>query len=146
MRRYCPQCGFVYWERPLPAAATVIVNSRQPSEIVLVRRRYPPEEGQWTLPGGGIESGESAAEAAVREAREETGLVVAIDDELGAWSTPSRETVVIFYLAHVLGGRLKGGTDALEARWVVAESAPQLAFSTHREALAKFMQRRVSAK
>lgn len=145
MRRYCPHCGFVYWERPLPAAATVIVNSRHPTKIVLVRRRYPPEEGQWTLPGGGIESSESPQEAAIREAREETGLTIAIDDELGTWSTPSRETVVVFYVAHPLGGTLRGGTDATEASWVDLEAAPRLAFSTHREALARFIQRQVSA-
>ncbi len=142
VRRYCPNCGFVYWERPLPAAAAVIVRAERPSEIVLVRRRYPPEEGQWTLPGGGIEAGESVIEAAQREATEETGLLITIDCQLGTWSTPTKETVVTFFVAHPLTDSLNAGTDAIEARWFTLEEAPRLAFSTHRDALVRFIQRR----
>ena len=106
MRRYCPACGFVYWERPLPAAAVVVGDSRRPGEIVLVRRRYPPDAGQWTLPGGGIEAGESVAEAARREVLEETGLTVEMDGQIGTWSTPTGETVITFFAAHQIAGTL----------------------------------------
>lgn len=141
VRRYCPHCGFVYWERPLPAAAALILDPAHPGEIVLVKRRYPPEEGQWTLPGGGIEAGESVEEAIQREAEEETGLVVALDEQIGTWSTPSKETLVTFFTAHPVAGRLQAGTDALEAQWFRFEVVPTLAFSTHRDALAEFFRR-----
>lgn len=139
MRRYCSSCGFVYWERPLPAAAVLISDAHRPGQIVLVRRRYPPDEGQWTLPGGGIEAGESAEQAAVREAIEETGLIVVVDAQLGTWSTPTAETIITFYITHADGGRLKAGTDAEEACWFPLDSMPTLAFSTHREALRRFL-------
>ena len=139
MRRYCLQCGFVYWERPLPAAAALILDSSHFQKIVLVRRRYPPEVGHWTMPGGGIEAGESALEACVREAKEETGLEIAVDNQLGTWSTPTGETVITFYLAHPYGGNLEAGSDAQEARWFSLDMAPTLAFSTHREALERYL-------
>ena len=138
-RRYCEVCGFVYWERPLPAAAALIVDGER-RQIVLVRRRYPPEEGLWTLPGGGIEAGESAEDAVRREVREETGLVVRLDRQLRTLSTPSGETVVTFFVAHAEDGALTAGTDALEASWFSWDEAPRLAFSTHRDALELYRQ------
>lgn len=140
-RRYCQSCGFVYWERPLPAAAAIVLHPGRPTEMVLVKRRYPPEEGEWTLPGGGIEAGESVSEAARREVQEETGLTVAIDELIGTWSTPTKETVVTFFTAHFVGGRLIAGTDALEAQWFPIDRAPSLAFSTHRQALTRYLER-----
>lgn len=138
IRRYCSHCGFVYWERPLPAAAAIVVAAHQPDQVVLVKRRYPPEVGEWTLPGGGIEAGESVESAAVREVHEETGLVIAIDAQLGTWSTPTNETIITFFIAHQKSGRLIGGSDALDAQWFAAGTAPRLAFSTHRDALQRF--------
>ncbi len=142
LRRYCAACGFVYWERPLPAAAAIVVDGvEHPRSLVMVRRRYPPEEGGWTLPGGGIEAGESVQEAVVREVREETGLWVAVHDQLGTWSTPSKETVITFFVAHVVGGALQAGTDAAQTAWFSLNEIPQIAFSTHRDALKRFLDR-----
>ncbi len=137
-RRYCPHCGFVYWERPLPAVAAVISHPDAADQVVLVKRRYPPEQGEWTLPGGGIEAGESSIDAAIREAREETGLIIVVDSQLGTWSTPNYETVITFYRSHPVGGQLEAGTDAVEARWFMVGQTPRLAFSTHQDALERF--------
>ncbi|MCY0898423.1 MAG: NUDIX hydrolase [Firmicutes bacterium] len=142
MRRYCPECGFVYWERPLPAVAALIVRPGPPMEMVLVRRRYPPEVGQWTLPGGGIEAGESVVQAIRREVEEETGLFIEVDEQLGTWSTPSNETIITFFVAHPVSGILQAGTDALEADWFPLDKLPLLAFSTHRDAVTAFLQKR----
>ncbi len=138
MRRYCPHCGFVYWERPLPAVAAVIRESEASGRILLVRRRYPPQEGLWTLPGGGVEAGESIDEAMIREAEEETGLAIALDYQLGTWSTPSHETIITFFAARVQGGMLVAGTDALEAEWFPLRAMPRLAFDTHAEAIERY--------
>ncbi|MCY0879470.1 MAG: NUDIX hydrolase [Firmicutes bacterium] len=142
MRRYCPQCGFVYWERPLPAVAAVVLRKGPPEEMVLVRRRYPPEVGQWTLPGGGVEAGESVVDAVRREVQEETGLAISVDAQLGTWSTPSSETIITFFVAHPVGGELKAGTDAMEAAWFPLRELPPLAFSTHRDAVKMLLQQR----
>lgn len=137
-RRYCARCGFVYWERPLPAAAAIIVEPSDPDRIVLVKRRYAPQIGKWTLPGGGMEFGESVEEAATREVYEETGLSVEVTRLIGTWSTPNRETLITFYLAYPRGGRLKAGTDAEEVFWFSRDSLPPLAFSTHEQALKSY--------
>jgi ADP-ribose pyrophosphatase YjhB (NUDIX family) len=143
VRRYCLKCGFVYWERPLPAAAAVVVDVDRPGEIVLVRRRYPPEEGQWTLPGGGIESGESVVQAALREVWEETGLVVEVQRQLGTWSTPTGETVITFFVGRRVSGTLRPGTDAQDAAWFAHGDIPTLAFSTHRDAVQEYLNGRI---
>lgn len=71
-----------------------------------MRRRYPPNQGGWTLPGGGVEAGESVEEAIHREVLEETGLVITLDEQLGTQSTPFKETLITFYLARALGGQI----------------------------------------
>lgn len=141
MRRYCPHCGFVYWERPLPATAAIIREAPDAGRLVLVKRRYPPKVGSWTFPGGGIEAGESVEQGMLREAREETGLVIQLDREIGTWSTPSFETIITFYAAHSVGGQLQAGTDAKDAQWFDLERIPELAFSTHHDALIRYLKR-----
>ncbi|WP_139061698.1 NUDIX hydrolase [Sulfobacillus thermosulfidooxidans] len=136
-RRYCSHCGFVYWERALPAVAVLVFEPSR-KEILLVTRRYPPFVGGLTFPGGGIELGESVADAAVREVEEETGLVVSLDRQFGTWSTPSNDTIITFFRGHPIGGQLQAGTDAQEARFYPWEEAPSLAFSLHNMVLQLF--------
>lgn len=139
-RRYCSQCGFVYWERPLPAVAALVYNVEH-QEVLLVTRRYPPATGGYTLPGGGVEYGESVQDALRREVLEETGLIVGIDSQLGTWSTPSNETLITFFLAHQIGGNLNPGSDAMETVWFNILKAPRLAFSVHEKVLELFRAR-----
>lgn len=106
--------------------------------VVLVTRRYPPEVGGYTFPGGGVESGESLTAAVMREVLEETGLVVTVDKLLGTWSTPTNETVITFYVTHPVGGTLAPGSDALSANWFQRTNAPALVFSVHQEVMRVF--------
>lgn len=105
---------------------------------MLVTRRYPPEVGGYTFPGGGVESGESLTAAVMREVLEETGLEVTVDKLLGTWSTPTNETVITFYVTHPVGGALIAGSDALSAQWFSRSNAPTLAFSVHQEVMRVF--------
>ncbi|MCY0881783.1 MAG: NUDIX domain-containing protein [Firmicutes bacterium] len=134
MRRYCTHCGFVYWERPLPAAAAVILDATN-QQVVIVTRRFPPKIGGKTLPGGGVEAGESVEHAVIREVEEETGLIVAVDKEIGTWSTPSQETIISFYLTHPVSGMLQAGTDALSAEWYALDKLPVLDFDLHQNVM-----------
>lgn len=95
--------------------------------LLLVLRANEPSRGLWSLPGGRIEPGESAPEAAAREVREETGLDVAVGDllcraDLGPY-------VVDDFAATVVGGTLVAGDDALDARWCDADEVRALALT-----------------
>lgn len=100
--------------------------------VVLVRRRNPPFRGRFALPGGFLERGESVERAARREAREETGLRIALTGLAGVYSEPGRDprgpVVTVAFRARPAGGRLRGGDDAAEARWFPAKRPPPLAF------------------
>jgi mutator protein MutT len=90
--------------------------------LLLVRRGRPPAEGHWSVPGGRIEPGETAAAAAVREVREETGLDVAVGRVLITAVIADGAYRVRDFAATVIGGELRAGDDAAEVRWVeVAE-------------------------
>lgn len=99
----------------------------------MVRRAAEPDAGLWSIPGGLVELGENAWEAAVREAWEETGLEVEIIDLLGVVDKIERDEegrvrfhfVILDYLAEAKGGILRASSDALEARWVRREELSQ---------------------
>jgi 8-oxo-dGTP diphosphatase len=112
-------------EYPVAPVVAVGVIIQDGDRIVLIRRDKEPSKGLWTFPGGAVELGESLRDAAVREAREETGLRVEIgevatvidrlvDDGAGRIRY---HYVIIDYLAHPIGGTLRPGTDASEACW-----------------------------
>src|SRR6476660_8858892 len=94
--------------------------------IVLVRRRHPPLG--WALPGGFVDPGETVAAAARREAREETGLDVALTELLGVYSDPKRDPRGLYTVSTVFIGRAEGrpvgGDDAAEARVVSLDALP----------------------
>lgn len=114
---------------PLPTVDVVIhVPGRG---IVLVERRNPPHG--WALPGGFVDYGESCEEAAVREAREETGLDVVLTGLLGVYSDPSRDprhhTISVVYTAQAADpSRLCAGDDAASAEFFPLDALPLLAF------------------
>ena len=120
-----------YPEVPFVGVGAVIVQDRR---VLLIRRGQPPLLGEWSLPGGVLECGEALREATVREAREETGLVVETADMLGVYERVIRSDdgrvryhyVLIDFLCRQLGGELKAGSDAAEVGWFRREELPAL--------------------
>lgn len=103
---------------PIPAAGVIIFN--ESGQILLVRRGHSPQQGRWSVPGGHLEPGESAADAAIREALEETGLQVRIEREVLNVRIPAgggRQFDVHDFAATVIGGSLTPGDDATDAGW-----------------------------
>ena len=77
-RLVCRRCGFVFYLDPKVAVGTIIRDER--NHVVLVRRAIEPGYGQWVFPGGYVDRGEEVHAAAVREAREEAGLDIRLDE------------------------------------------------------------------
>ncbi|GEM_PF-54659 len=120
-----------YGPSPSLAVDGVIVSD-EGDRFVAVKRRNPPFQGKYVLPGGFVEYGETVEEAVVREMREETGLETEIVDLLGVFSDPPRDprghTVSVAFLLRPVGGKLVGGDDASEAKWFPFGSPPALGF------------------
>lgn len=112
-----------YPDRPYLAVSAVVVRD---GEFLAVRRARPPMEGLFTLPGGGVETGESLIEAVVREVREETGLTVEplalagyreviTRDEAGR---VQRHFVILAFAARWIAGEPRLNEELSEARWM----------------------------
>jgi 8-oxo-dGTP diphosphatase len=96
--------------------------------VLLVRRGREPAIGRWSLPGGRVEAGESAADAAAREVFEETGLEVAVAELLQTVDLWGNYRVHDF-AATVVGGTLRAGDDASDVRWCTPEEVAALELS-----------------
>ncbi|MBI2683423.1 MAG: NUDIX hydrolase [Acidobacteriales bacterium] len=109
-------------ERPIVGVGALIV---QEGRIVLVRRGQKPGKGEWSLPGGVVETGETLESAVRREVREETGLNVEVRELAGVFDRILPDAagrteyhyVLIDYLCRVVGGALRAGSDVEAVRW-----------------------------
>jgi 8-oxo-dGTP diphosphatase len=132
-RRYCPQCRLPLYENPVPAVCAVVRDAR--GRILLVQRKVPPHVGEWCLPGGFMELGETPEAAVLRELKEETGLVGEVAGLIGLQAAPNRiyETVLVAgYRVEPLSVGIASGDDAMAVRWYSAASLPSIAFGSHR--------------
>lgn len=112
---------------PVPAVGVVCLRG---DAVLLIRRGTPPRQGEWSLPGGRIEPGERAVDAALRELREETGVEAEITGLIdvvdGLFPEAGRHYVLIDYAARWLAGEPAAGDDALEARFVALDEVEAL--------------------
>jgi ADP-ribose pyrophosphatase YjhB (NUDIX family) len=135
-RRYCSRCDQTYYHNPVPAAGGVILKDNR---VLLVKRKFKPRVGEWTLPAGFLEYFESPESCAVREIREETGLDARIDCVFGVYSghdDPRHTAILILYRMTQTGGVLRAGDDADEVNYFAPSEVPEpIAFRAHKEAL-----------
>jgi len=138
-RLVCASCGFVLYMDPKIAVGTIIRAGGD--RLVLVRRAIEPGYGLWVFPGGYVDRGEVITAAALREAKEESGLDVRLDGLINIYSYPGRAPIIVVYAATMLGGELCGDDECLEARLFTPEEIPwdALAFRSTTEALRDYL-------
>ena len=110
-REQCVRCGAVAWRNPAPVGMALIEHE---DRLVMIRRLAEPLAGYWAPPAGYVESGESVPEAVIREAREETGLDIALDGLHNVYSRADVNVLIVAYRARVVGGAPVAGDDAIE--------------------------------
>lgn len=136
VRMRCPACGFVHYRNPAPAAGVVVLDS---AGVLLVKRRFDPFKGLWSIPSGFIEYDEDARAAAAREALEETGLIVEIESlhaVESCFDDPRGNALLVLYRARVTGGLRRAGDDAEDVAYFPLNELPPIAFEAHRKVLA----------
>ncbi len=109
-----------YPERPFIGVGAIVFEE---DRVLLIRRGKDPEKGKWSIPGGAVHLGETLVRAVCREVEEETGLEVEAERLVEVFERiiPDEQDRVLYhyvlidYLCRVVAGRLRGGSDALEA-------------------------------
>ena len=118
-------------KQPLIGVGALIVEN---GKVVLIKRGKAPLLGEWSIPGGMLELGETLRQGAEREALEETGLVVRATELLGVFDrvVPDSEGKIIYhyvlidFLCQRISGELLAGADAADAQWFTPEEVAKL--------------------
>ena len=143
-RPTCPNCGWVHYENPAPTVQAWIDRG---GEFLALRRADEPKRGEWNMPGGFVEAGESGPEAIAREVLEETGLEIEPGEVVGIFASSSGEgedAIPIFdvaYLCSLKGGEMEISDESLEAGWFSLDDFPLPAFEGERMALSALRER-----
>lgn len=124
-----------YPEFPIVGVGAVILNQNR---VLLVRRAHAPLQGEWSLPGGVLELGETLEDGIRREVLEETGLVIEPLTIVEVFDRISRDAegriqfhyVLVDYLCRIAGGSLACATDAVDARWAGRDELDSVASFT----------------
>jgi len=120
-----------YPQQPLVGVGAIIIDA---GRVLLIKRGKAPLLGEWSIPGGMLELGETLRQGAEREALEETGLVVRAEELLGVFDRvipdDAKRTlyhyVLIDFLCRKISGELQAAGDASEARWYTEDEIKQL--------------------
>ncbi len=136
LRDFCPSCGTIFYENPLPVASSIVVDENR--NILLVKRKNAPYKEEWCLPMGFAESGEEVEEAALRELEEESGItgeVISLIDVDTVDNYFYGPLVIVAYEVRKTGGILQAGDDALEASYFPISKIPDLAWESNTKAI-----------
>ena len=123
-----------YPDRPFVGVGAVIVDQ---GRVVLIKRRFEPLAGHWSLPGGAVDVGETLVECVAREMLEETGLVVEVGPVVEVFDRIVRDSdgrvqfhyVLVDYLCRPTGGSLQAGSDVADAVYASPEDLARFALA-----------------
>ncbi len=124
-RPVCSSCGFVFYQGPKLAVATVVFHD---GKLLLNKRAVEPQKGMWSFPSGYIDLGESVENAAIRETREETGVTIRLDSLVGVYSSSERHVVLVVYTGTIVGGEITAGNEVQALGLFDLDQLPDLAF------------------
>ena len=136
-RAVCNSCHTIHYENPLNVVGTVPVWG---DKVLLCKRNIEPRFGKWTLPAGFMELGESTAQGAARETREEAGAQFEMEELFTVMSVPRVGQVHLYYRARLTSEQFDPGHETLETRLFHEDEIPwdELAFRTVRETLLRY--------
>lgn len=128
MAREYPKC-------PIVGVGGVVVDG---DRALIVKRAHEPRKGEWSIPGGRVELGETLVDATRREIKEETGLDVEVGAIVEVFDRVHRvedrvryHFVIIDYVCRIVGGTLCAGDDAEDVAWVTSEEIDSYGVNEH---------------
>jgi 8-oxo-dGTP diphosphatase len=130
-RPVCPACGYTHFEDPKVAVGVV---AERDGAILMTRRNHEPKMGEWSFPSGYVDAYEDVREAAVREALEETGILVTLERLLGVYQEPGSRVIFLAFAARAGAGEPVCGDECLDVRFFPPGAMPPPAFQ-HDEAI-----------
>jgi 8-oxo-dGTP diphosphatase len=139
VRPSCPACEFVYFLDPKVAVGVV---AERRGEILLTKRNHEPKMGCWSFPSGFAEAGEDVRRAAVREAKEETGIDVEVGELLGVYQEEGSRVVYIAFAGSAGAGEPVADIESMDVRFFPIDSLPPLAFPHDADILTAWRARR----
>ena len=141
-RLACAACAHIVYVNPRLVVTTFPIT--EAGDIVLIRRGIEPGKGSWAQPGGFLEVDETVHEAAIRETREETGLLVEPGEIIGLYTRLEASVVTIAFEARIVGGTAAPTPEATEVVAFAPEHIPWsgIAFKTTTIALRDWFERR----
>jgi ADP-ribose pyrophosphatase YjhB (NUDIX family) len=139
LRDYCPDCDRFFYDNPLPVVSSIVVEDRK---VLLVKRKLDPGKGQWCLPMGFAESGETIEAATLRELLEEAGIhgkIISMIDVVSGYSKMYGDLLFITFEAEQIGGKLTAGDDAMEVGFFPFDGLPKMAFTSNTRAISEYL-------
>jgi ADP-ribose pyrophosphatase YjhB (NUDIX family) len=122
---HCSHCDITYYHNAKPCASVLPVKD---GKVLLAKRGRDPYKGAYDIIGGFMEAEELSEAAALREAKEETGLDMKIVSLLGIYSDRYGEhgdyTLNLHYIAEITGGKMQAMDDVVELEWIAIENVP----------------------
>jgi ADP-ribose pyrophosphatase YjhB (NUDIX family) len=141
LRDICTQCGFIHYHNPKMVVGCIPVWEEK---ILLVKRSIEPRYGKWTLPAGYLENGESVAEGAARETREEANARVSSLKPFALFNMPQINQIYFMFLSSLENTDFGAGHESLDARLYREEEIPweKIAFKVIKRTMELFFENR----
>jgi ADP-ribose pyrophosphatase YjhB (NUDIX family) len=136
-RHVCDRCGVIHYQNPKLVAGAIV---EQDGKLLLCRRAIEPRYGTWTIPAGYMENGETVAECASREAREEAGTELAAIIPYALLDLPFIDQVYFIFRAGLATSTVQAGAESLEVRFFDPAEIPwsELSFTVVRQVLRRY--------